>query len=185
MYDHRYVAARTQTATCTMCGHPERHVAVAGRDAQGWCPTMPGCPMTDNLPQPINLPEPIEWVEGEIVDSEPTPKPVCWWRCGPCPRHPEKTAGQWGIQAMEDFPTGDLYLRDEKTKYAVKVIAEEWQIHTTPDHQLVSVDVLAFMPPRLPQAVDWQRITYWNDRHHPGDDQDNWRFDFDGPEAFE
>jgi hypothetical protein len=131
-----------------------------------------------------NLPDHTEWVDAEIVDDKAPAKPVCWWRCGPCPRHPEKTAGAWGIQVMEEFSTGDLYMRDERTKHTVKVNAEEYQIHTTPDNVLVSIDLLCFMPPQLPQAVDWQRITRWGDKLHPGDDQDNWRFDFDGPEAF-
>jgi hypothetical protein len=139
-----------------------------------------------------NLPEHIEWVDAEIVDESETAldKPVCWWRCGPCPRHPDKTAGQWGIQVrVDEYETshdgqGVLYMRDEQTKYTVRVDAEQWRVRTDGEDRLVHIDLLAFMPPRLPQAVDWQRITYWNDKTHPGDDQDAWRFDFDGPEAF-
>lgn len=139
-----------------------------------------------------NLPENIEWVDAEIVDDDDSApaKPVCWWRCGPCPRHPDKTAAQWGIQArVDELQTtrngqGVLYLRDQKTKYTARVDAEQWRIRTDGEDRLVHVDLLCFMPPRLPQAVDWQRITFWNDKTHPGDDQDSWRFDFDGPEAF-
>lgn len=131
-----------------------------------------------------NLPEPVEWVDAELVDDEPDAKPVCWWRCGPCMRHPDKTAGDWGIQVRHDEFTDTLHMRDVETKYEVVVTAEQWRIRTDGDDRLVHIDLLCFMPPRLPQAVDWQRITYWNDKTHPGDDQDNWRFDFDGPGAF-
>jgi hypothetical protein len=134
-----------------------------------------------------NLPEHVPTIDAEIVDEDnlPAQRPVCWWRCGPCPRHPDKYAGDWDLQALEELATGDLYLRDNQTGHTLKVDAEKWQAHVNPQSQLVSLDLLTFMPPRLPQAVDWQRITYWNDRNHPGDDQDKWRWDFDGPEAFE
>jgi len=136
--------------------------------------------MTDNLP------EHVEWIDAEIVDDDARPpKPVCWWRCGPCMRHPNKTAAQWGIQVRHDELEDALYMRDSQTKYTVKVEAEQWRVRTDGEDRLVHVDLLCFKPPQLPQAVDWQRISRWNDTFHPGDDQDNWRFDFDGPEVFE
>jgi len=131
-----------------------------------------------------NLPERVEWVDAEIIDDDQRPvrRPVCWWRCGPCVRHPDKTAGQWGIEVQEVM--GCLYLKDVSTKLAVEAMVEDWKVHCE-DELLIYIDLLCFKPPALPQPVDWQRITFWNNRIHPGDNQDLWRWDFDGPEVFE
>jgi hypothetical protein len=133
-----------------------------------------------------NLPEHVPTVDAEIVDDSlpVAAKPVCWWRCGPCPRHPDKTASQWGVQVLEELASGDIYMRDNQTGHTVKINAEKWDVQVNPMGELVSVDLLCHIPPALPQAIDWQRITYWNDKVHPGDNQDKWRWDFDGPESF-
>lgn len=133
---------------------------------------------------PDNLPERIEVIDAEIVDDAPPEKPVCWWRCGPCVRHPEKTAGEWGLQTCIDTMAGTLKIRDVESKYTVE-IEKGWQVDYGGGDGLVSIDLLCFRPPQMPQAINWQRISRWGDTRHPGNNMDNWRFDFDGPEAFD
>lgn len=131
-----------------------------------------------------NLPERVEWIDAEIVEDEPPPKPVCWWRCGPNVRGPE-TASQRGVEAtILTLKRVRLSQGDYHVVLESGVNVEDWRFLDNPLGGTKVIDLLCFEPPMMSEPVDWQRITYWNDRRHPGENQDRWRWDFDGPEVF-
>lgn len=126
-----------------------------------------------------NLPEPVEWVDAELVDDVPKKKPVCWWRLGPNVRTPNKGSDAYGVYA--GWIGRQIVL--EQDGYQIQPQVEKWSFGiTTEGHQYI--DLLCFVPPTLPRPVEWQRITRWNDRRHPGNNMDRWEWDFDGPEAW-
>lgn len=129
-----------------------------------------------------NLPEPIDWVDAELVDEAPPKRPVCWWRLGPNVRNPNRGASHYGVSA--GFDGKQIIL--EQDGYQTRPQVESWSVGVVGTdcgaHRYI--DLLCFMPPTLPNPVDWQRITRWNDRRHPGNNMNRWEWDFDGPDAF-